>query len=146
MTSIIESFPQLAVYQTAFLALAILCVIVMVQNFLTAPLAFLKNEQAPGMPLKGDHSLMSFRVLRTHSNSVESMPSFGFALLVAIIAGVGASVVNWLAVIYVFFRMAYWAVYYSGTGKVAGGARTMMIVGGLMANLVLAGAALFALI
>ncbi len=145
-STIIESVPHLAAYQPALLALAILCLVVLVQNFLTAPLAYIKEQQAPGMLLGGDHSMLSFRVIRTYQNSVESLPAFGFTLVIAILIGVNALLLNWLAAIHVAFRLAFWAVYYSGVGKVAGGPRTLCFVGGLTANIVIAVACVYALL
>jgi len=127
----------LSAYQPALLALAILCLAVLIQSLLTAPLAFLRQQQAPGMPLQGDHSLLSFRVLRTHLNSVESLAPFGFTLLLALWFHTLAGWVNGLAIAHVLFRLLFWAVYYSGIGKVAGGIRTLCFVGGLTSNLIL---------
>ena len=137
---------SLSPYEPAMLAFALLCMAVMIQAFLTAPLGFLKEEQAPGMPLQGDHGMLSFRVLRTYSNSVENLPAFGFSLLLAIVAGVGATAVNWLAGIHVASRLAFWAVYYSGVGAVAGGPRTMTYVGGALSNLLLIALVLYTLV
>ncbi|WP_223787360.1 MAPEG family protein [Marinicella meishanensis] len=138
--------PWLAAYDWALLAFALLCLVVMAQSFLTAPLAFLKQEQAPGMPLQGDHSLLSFRVLRTHLNSVESLGPFGFTLMLALLLGTNPTWVNGLALTHVAFRLLFWVVYYSGLGKVAGGARTLCFVGGLLANLALVTLVLFGLL
>ncbi len=146
MNSLFETLPQLAAYKPALIVLACLCLIVLVQNFLTAPLAFIKEEQVPGVPLKGDHSWLSFRVLRTHANSTESLPPFGFALLVAILAGVSAATVNWIAAIFLAARLAFWAIYYSGKGKIAGGPRTMSFIVGLLANIALVILSLIALL
>ena len=137
---------DLALYQPALLAFALLCAAVVMQAFLTAPLAFAKQEQAPGMPLEGDHRMLSFRVLRTHANSAESLPPFGFALLLAILAGVGAAAVNGLAAVHVASRLAFWFLYYSGIGRVAGGPRTLAFVGGALSNLAIAGLAIVALL
>ena len=142
----LERTLDLSPYEPAILAFAVLCMAVMIQAFLTAPLGFLKEEQAPGMPLQGDHDMLSFRVLRTYANSVENLPAFGFSLLLAILVGVGATAVNALAAIHVASRLAFWAVYYSGVGKVAGGPRTMTYVGGALSNLVLAGMVLYTLV
>ncbi len=146
MNSIIEAVPQFLAYQPAFIALMFLCLTLFIQSFLTAPFAFAKLQQAPGMPLTGDHSMLSFRVLRTYSNSVENLPAFGFTLLIAIFVGVDPSLVNWTAAIHVAFRLAFWAVYYSGVGKIAGGPRTLCYVGGMLANLVLIVATLMILL
>lgn len=144
--SLLYEVPSLAAYGPAILALAILCLVVLIQNLLTAPLAFLKEEQAPGMPLRGDHELLSFRVLRTHANSVENLPVFGFSLGMAILAGCGPMLVNGLAAVHVASRLAFWGVYYGGIGKVAGGPRTLCFVAGSASNLLLICVALYSLI
>ena len=145
MSSLFEALPFLANYQLSFAILAALSLATLVQNFLTA-LAFRTEEQMPGMPLNFDHSKLSFRVLRTYSNSTETLPMFGWALLIAVVAGASPSLVNWLAGIYFVFRMAFWAIYYSGVGRIAGGARTIAFVGGLVTNIVLAITALWAVL
>ena len=137
---------SLSPYEPAMLAFAVLCMAVLIQAFLNAPLAFLQEEQAPGMPLEGNHDLFSFRVLRTYSNSVENLPAFGFSLVLAIAVGVAATAVNWLAGIHVVSRLVFWAVYYSGVGKVAGGPRTMAYVGGALSNLALSGMVLYTML
>ena len=141
----LESTFALAAYEPALIAFAVLCFSVVVQAFLTAPLAFVSEEQVPGMPLRGDHSMLSFRVLRTHANSVETLPVFGFSLAVAVIAGVGATAVNWLAGIHVASRLAFWLVYYTGVGQVAGGPRTGAYVVSALTTLILISLAIFAL-
>lgn len=146
MDSLFDVIPYLAAYQTSFLILAVLSLATLIQNFLSAPLSFVHKEQVPGLPLKFDHSKLSFRVLRTYANSVENFPAFGWALLVAIIAGASPIIVNWIAAIYFAFRMLFWAVYYAGFGKVAGGPRTIVFVGGLVSNIVLAGVAIWAIL
>ncbi len=137
---------SLLAYEPALIAFAVLCLAVLLQALLSAPFAFLKEEQAPGMPLRGDHTLLSFRVLRTHLNSVENLPVFGFSLLVAIAAGVGPGPVNWIVAIHVTSRLAFWGVYYAGVGAVAGGPRTITFIGGALSNLVLICMALYALV
>lgn len=146
MTSLFDAVPYLSNYHSSFVVLAALSMTVLVQNFLSAPLAFFNAEQTPGMPLKLDHARLSFRVLRTYSNSAETFPAFGWALLVAIIAGAPPAWINGLAILYLVFRMLFWVTYYSGVGKVAGGPRTAFFVGGLLTNIVLAGAAIWALL
>jgi len=143
MNTAIEQLPLISVYQPTLLALVILCLAVMLQSFLSAPLAFLKQEQVPGKPLKGDHQLFSFRVLRTYANSVENLPAFGLTIIIAILIGVNPTLVNWLAVIHVALRLGYWIVYYGGIGKIAGGPRTICYVGGLTSNIVLACACIY---
>lgn len=145
MTSIFEAVPYLSAYHISFLTLAGISLITLIQNFATAPLAFVNEEQVPGMPVRFDHSKLSFRALRTYSNSAETFPAFGWALLMAIIAGASPTLVNWLALGYFASRIAFWVLYYSGIGKPAGGPRTMAFVAGLLCNFGLAGAAIWAL-
>ena len=146
MDTLFVAMPELDAYKLALIGLAILCLIPLIQSFLAAPLAFIKDEQQPGMPIKGDHSLFSFRVLRTYSNSVENLPAMGLAVVMAIMLSVSASLVNWLVIIHLLARLAFWFFYYSGIGKVAGGPRTMSYVVGLLSNIMLVGAIIYVLI
>lgn len=146
MTSLFDQMPYLAAYHLSFLVLAGLALSHLVQSALIAPLAFVREEQSPGMPLRYDHSALGFRVSRTYSNSAETFPAFGWALLAAIVAGVAPAWVNGLAVGFFTFRMVFWAVYYGGIGKAAGGPRTLAFVGGMLCNTVLAVMAVWALL
>lgn len=146
MQSLLETLPQLAAYQPALAALAILCLAILVQSFLAGVLGLGKGEETPGMPLKGDHTKLSFRTIRTYANSVENFSVFSASVLLAILAGVGAAFVNWLAIIHVVLRLAYWAVYYNGVGKVGGGIRTFTYVLGLLANVILTAMAIYTLL
>ncbi len=146
MTALFDTLPYLEAYRPALMVLAILSLMTLIQNFLTAPLAFVKEEQVPGMPLRFDHTKLSFRALRTYQNSAESLPAFVAALLVAIIAGSAAMVINIAAGVYLAARVAFWAFYYAGLGKIAGGPRTLSFVVCLLANIVIATAALVALL
>lgn len=133
-------------YQPAILALIILTLIVLIQAFLGALFGFVKGDETPGVPAKGGHGDMGFRALRTYQNSVENLPAFAVALIVAIAAGAGASMVNGLAWAHVGLRVIYWTIYYTGVGKPAGGPRSLAYVLGWLANLVLGVVALFALL
>lgn len=144
MSKIYEAVPGLSDYHSAITILAVLCLVTLIQSFLVAPLAFIKEEQAPGMPLRFDHSKLSFRAVRTYQNSVETLPAFGFALVAAVIFGVSSFWVNLLAGSYLVFRLLFWAVYYSGVGKVAGGPRTLTFIGCLLSNIALAVMAIYA--
>ena len=133
-------------YQPALISLALLCLIPLLQAFLAAPLAFVSEEQQPGLPLHGDHKLLSFRVLRTHMNSVENLPSFGIALLLALLLQASPDWVNWIALIHLASRLGFWAVYYSGVGKVAGGLRTLVFIVSSLTNMAMSVVCLVALI
>ena len=136
---------MLASYNTALVALAALGLMVIVQAFLAGALGLGRSEEVPGRPLKGGHTDFTFRVIRTYQNSAENHSVFVASVLLAIAAGVNPVLVNWLAAAHVVIRMVYWAVYYRGMGKPGGGARTIVYVLGLLANLALAIAALWAL-
>ena len=146
METIFDAVPYLTGYRFAFLVLAGNALTTLIQNFATAPLSFVHQEQVPGMPARFDHSKLSFRALRTYGNSAESFPAFGWALLVAILAGASPVLVNWLAGGYFASRLAFWVIYYSGIGKPAGGPRTMAFVVGLLCNIGLAVTAIWALL
>jgi len=133
-------------YHPALVALAILCLAVLLQAVLTAVFAFSKGEQAPGMPLKGGPDLHSFRVLRTYGNSTENLPAFIGALILAIMVGVKPSLVNWVAGIHVGFRLLYWMVYYSKAGAKTPGPRTALYLGGWLTSIILVVAALLRLL
>ena len=144
MTPLIEIWPALAGYQPALLALAVLAVVVPVQGFLAGALGLARSDEVPGRPLKGGHPDQSFRILRTYANSTENLPAFMAAVVLAIIAGAGAMLVNVLAVIHLVARLAYWLIYYGGIGKAGGGVRTIVYVIGLLANIGLSVLAAFA--
>lgn len=146
MQNLLETAPYLNAYQPAFLVVAVLAMVVLIQNFLTAPLAYAREEQVPGLPLRHDHSKLSFRAVRTYQNSAESFPAFIAATLVAVAGGAPPWVINGAAAIYLIARLAFWAIYYAGVGRVAGGPRTLAFVLCLLANIVIAGAAILAMV
>lgn len=146
MTSILEALPFVVAYQPSLLALAFLCLAVLLQAVLTAPFAFAPGDEEPGMPLRGTHADLSFRVIRTYANSIENLPVFIGTLLLAIISGVDAVWVNWLAGLHVAARLLFWAVYYTGIGKIAGGPRTIGYLGGWITNTILVGMTIYSLI
>lgn len=133
-------------YYTALIALIILTLIVLVQVFIGAGLAFAKGGKTPGAAKTGDHSDIGFRALRCYENGAENLPAFAATILVAILAGASAGLINLLAVIHVGLRILFSAIYYAGIGKPAGGPRSMAYIAGWAVNLIMAGAVLFALI
>lgn len=143
MSPVFDPIPDLLTYRPSLLALTLLCLMALLQSFLSAPLAFVKEEQVPGMPLRHDHSKLSFRVLRTYANSVENLPAIGLTILLAIVAGVPPVLCNWLVGVHLAARLIFWALYYSGVGRIAGGPRTMAYVVGLISNIALAIAVLW---
>jgi uncharacterized MAPEG superfamily protein len=146
MHSLIEAAPYLEEYRISFLVIAILSLITLIQNFLTAPLSFIKEEQVPGLPLQFDHSKLSFRAVRTYQNSAETLPAFLAATMVAIIVGSSPMIVNIATGLYLAARVLFWIFYYAGIGKAAGGPRTMSFVICLLANITIAGVAIHTLV
>ncbi len=146
MDSIILNLPQLADYQPAILALTLLCLMVLIQSFLAGVLGLAPGDQVAGMPLKGSHADKSFRVMRTYANSTENLSVFVATVVLAIVAGVDQTWVNWLVGLHVAIRALYWAVYYAGIGKVAAGPRTVTYVMGWLMNLLLAIMAFYAMV
>ncbi len=146
MESIVQSFPQLIPYYPSLVALALLCLMVLVQSFLAGLLGLSTGEEIPGLPLKGDHTKLSFRVVRTYHNSIENFSVMTATTMLAILAGTNVTLVNWLVGLHVLIRLIYWGVYYSGTGKVAGGPRTITYVAALLMNVILAFATTYALL
>ena len=133
-------------YQPAILSLIVLTLIVLLQSFVGAFFGFVKGKDIPGAPPKGGHDDIGFRALRCYQNGVENLPAFAAALLVAIVAGASASLVNMLAIGHLALRVIYSGVYYAGIGKPAGGARSLLYVLGWLVNVVLAVVALLAVL
>lgn len=130
---------QIGDYHVAIVALSLLCIAVLIQAFLAGVIGLSKaGGELPGAPLQGNHASLSFRVLRTYGNSVENLPAFGLCVFLAILGSANSALVNWLAALHVGARLAFWAIYYSGVGKVAGGPRTISYVLGWFINLILA--------
>ncbi len=134
----------LATYQMAISMTALLVVSIHIQSFLAALYKIVLGKQAPGVAAAGDYHDRTFRVYRTHMNSVENLSMFVAALVFAMIAGVNASLVNWLVAVHVVARMAFWVIYYPGIGAIAGGVRTIVFVTGYLASAILAVSALLA--
>ena len=132
----------LATYQLAILMTALLLIAVHAQNFLSALYKIIWGKQPPGKTATGDYDNKTFRFYRTHMNSVENLSMFIAALALAMITGVNASLVTWLVAIHVIARLAFWGVYYSGIGAIAGGVRTIVFVIGFTASVILAASAL----
>lgn len=135
----------IAPYHAALLALVTLTLIVLFQSFVGAFLGFVKGDGTPGVHPQGGHDDPGFRALRCYANSVENLPAFAAALMVAIFAGAGAGLINLLAVAHVGMRIIFSAIYYSGLGKPAGGPRSLAYIAGWLVNIAMAGAAILAL-
>ena len=146
MDHLIQIWPALSPYTTAIGALMLLVLAVLIQALLAGVIGLNKSGgELPGVPLQGNHASLNFRVLRTYANSTENLPAFAVTLMLAILAGASPKWVNLLAALHVTFRFAFWGIYYSGVGKVAGGPRTISYVLAWFTNLALAVVAVSAL-
>jgi len=119
---------------------------VLIQSFIAGVKGLAGGEEVAGMPLRGDHTKLSFRVIRTYANSTENFSVMVATTFIAVLAGVSAVMVNWLVGLHVLLRIAYWAVYYSGIGKVVAGPRTITYVAAYLMNLVLAVLTIYSLL
>ena len=146
MDSILAASPLLVPYTPTLAALAVLSILVLVQGFAAGALGYGTGEEIVGMPLKGDHSKRSFRVIRTYGNSTENFPALAASAVLAIVVGVAPLLVNWLVGLHVVCRLLFGAIYYAGWGKAQGGPRTIVYVIGLLLNVVLAAAVIVVLV
>ena len=136
----------IATYPMALLALGILAFSLTLQSFISG---FYKNgvkKQMSGYPVEGTHDDLVYRIVRTHMNGVENFSAFFALSILAMIAGVGVTLLTWLIVVTVALRMLYWLLYYARIGTDSGGIRSITHVVALVVNLVIGVLVLLALI
>ena len=136
----------IATYPMALLALGILAFSLTLQSFISG---FYKNgvkKQMSGYPVEGTHDDLVYRIVRTHMNEVENFSAFFALSILAMIAGVGVTLLTWLIVVTVALRMLYWLLYYARIGTDSGGIRSITHVVALVVNLVIGVLVLLALI
>lgn len=136
----------IATYPMALLALGILAFSLTLQSFIAG---FYKNgvkKQMSGYPVEGTHDDLVYRIVRTHMNGVENFSAFFALSILAMIAGVGVTLLTWLIVVTVALRMLYWLLYYARIGTDSGGIRSITHVVALVVNLVIGVLVLLALI
>lgn len=133
-------------YRLAIVALAVLCLMVLIQTVLGVIFGMIVGREEPGGKYVGGYDEFGFRTLRTHLNSTETLAVFAISLLLALFAKVSPEWVNGLAILYVATRILYWILYYAGVGRNKGGPRTIIFVAGWATNVVLATLALFSLL
>ena len=135
-----EAFAE---YSHALVSVAAVCLIALLQN-LHVGIARGKHELAPDAVIPDDYNDPTFRIFRAYANSVESLPAFIGAVLVAVLLGANPFWINLLASLHLLSRLAFWYVYISGTGKARAGLRTFIYVAGWAINLVIAAFAILA--
>ena len=99
-----------------------------------------------GYPVEGTHDDLVYRIVRTHMNGVENFSAFFALSILAMIAGVGVTLLTWLIVFTVALRMLYWLLYYGRIGTDSGGIRSITHVVALVINLFIGVLVLLALI
>ncbi len=132
-------------YQPALLSMTLLVLAVLMQTGI-ATIFKIRSNQKPGVPASGDYHDITYRMYRTHMNSLETLPVFTVTLGLAIISGANSWWVNLLAGLYVASRYGYWFFYASNIGKFAGGPRSMLFGLGTALNVALAIMALIAIL
>ncbi|GHA52343.1 hypothetical protein GCM10008927_17180 [Amylibacter ulvae] len=138
--------PELvANYSTALLALAVLSFVMVIQATIAGIVKNVISGQDAGVTVRGNIEHRTFRVVRSHENSVENFSALMAASLLAMIAGASPVWVTYLVVSAVVLRMLHWVFYVMRVGADAGGPRTIAYVAGLLINLALALLAIIAL-
>ncbi|WP_165775675.1 MAPEG family protein [Paramylibacter kogurei] len=138
--------PELvATYSTALLALGVLTLLMVVQATIAGIVKNVISGQPAGVTVRGNIEHRTFRVVRSHENSVENFSALMAASLLAMIAGASPTWVTYLVVAAVVLRLLHWVFYVMRIGPDAGGPRTIAYVLGLLINLALAIMAIIAL-
>ncbi len=133
-------------YQTALLALGVLSLAVVVQSFIAGLVKNGISGQPAGVDVTGDISDRTFRIARTHLNSIENFSALFAASVLAMMAGANAQWLTWLVLAAVGLRLIYWPIYYARFGKDGGGLRSFVHVFALVANMGIAALAIWALL
>lgn len=100
----------------------------------------------PVLDMRDDNPL--YRIDRVHMNSVEALAPFGLAAILAMIAGVDATLLGVLVWVHAALRLAHVAVYLRGGEPAKGGKlRTILyVLAGLMTLAIIAAATWAALV
>lgn len=135
----------IATYQTALLALGTLTLAIVIQSFIAGLFKNGIGGQPAGVDVTGDINDSTFRIVRTHLNSIENFSALFAASILAMMAGANAQWLTWLVLAAVGLRLIYWPIYYARFGKDGGGLRTITHVLALVANMAIAVMALMAI-
>lgn len=118
-----------------------LAALVVVQ-VVVATAATRKAAQVPGLPLTVGHESFAFRAFRAHQNTLENLPPFVLAVVVAVVAGVSPSLLDAASLGFLAARLAHAVAYYRGVAP----ARTAAFAIGLLAMVVIIVATALALV
>lgn len=116
-------------YSLALISLLVFVLIVLLQSALVGA-AKAKANLTPGCEPEANYSSTVYRANRSHQNGVEIMPAAGIVLILAIMAGVSATLTNWAMLIFLVTRILYVVIYAQNLGKPVQGLRTFAFVAG----------------
>ncbi len=127
-------------YTSTFTGLIVILATVLIQQLVASG----KKAKAPGaIPGKMDddldHSSVVFRTQRTWMNSLENLPVMLGTILVAVVVGANASWTGLLVWIFAVARIVHMVLYYAIATNVNPSPRSWFFLVGLLANLVLLG-------
>lgn len=127
-------------YSTAFAGLAVILATVLVQQLIASG----KKARAPGaIPGKMDenigHESVVFRTQRTWMNSLENLPAMLGTIFLAVMVGANVSWTGILVWVYAISRILHMVLYYAISTDVNPSPRSWFFLLALVANLVLLG-------
>lgn len=134
-------------YSTAFAGLAVILATVLVQQLIASG----KKARAPGaIPGKMDdelgHESVVFRTQRTWMNSLENLPAMLGTIFLAVMVGADTRWTGLLVWVYAISRIMHMVLYYTISTNVNPSPRSWFFLLGLVANLVLLGFCVVALL
>jgi uncharacterized MAPEG superfamily protein len=127
----------MAAYSLSIVGVLVLCL----QSIVLAVYSGFSKGRAgalsgPVLPLDDDNLL--YRIDRVHLNTVEALPAFAVAALLAVMVGVRPVTLATLVWVYVGIRLVHGAVYLRGGKAAQGGSiRTILYVSGALVTAVL---------
>ncbi len=134
-------------YSTAFAGLTVILATVLVQQLIASG----KKARAPGaVPGKMDdtlgHESVVFRAQRTWMNSLENLPAMLGTIFLAVMVGANDTWTGILVWVYAISRIIHMVLYYAISTHVNPSPRSWFFLLGLVANLVLLGFCVAALL
>ncbi len=134
-------------YSAAFAGLAVILATVLVQQLIASS----KKARAPGaIPGKMDeglgHESVVFRTQRTWMNSLENLPAMLGTVFLAVLVGANDTWTGILVWVYAISRIVHMTLYYAISTDVNPSPRSWFFLLGLVANLVLLGFCVAALL
>ncbi len=134
-------------YTTAFAGLTVILATVLIQQLIASG----KKAKAPGaIPGKMNedlgHESVVFRTQRTWMNSLENLPAMLGTILLAVMVGANDQWTGILVWVYAISRIIHMVLYYAISTNVNPSPRSWFFLIGLVANLVLLGFCVAALL